>query len=176
MELDEDKLTELAEQIKESFCRRKDPSGAYRANSEAHDIRFRKAAELCHKLNAEPTEFISAQFNLRDPDGVYATHLAGDNARKNYVEYMKTYYIEPHELYEVNLRNLHNQIRQGRKVESILMNDDLNFPGWFRICITLNPEPAIIKKYRAQAKEELTPKLIAFIRSKKMDPGRIEKQ
>lgn len=136
---------------------------------------FEKAAALCQKLQANPNEFVAAQFHNKSPELMNIPMLTNSKAEEKYKDYMETYYVRPENLFDVNVVKLKRQIQLGRPVEWILNNKQLEFPAWFRICITKEPDKELIAKFKAQAKEEMTPTLRVFLIGKKLDVGRIDK-
>lgn len=136
---------------------------------------FYKAAEICQELKANPSEFVAAQFHNKSPEQMTIPSLYTSQAAKRYKAYMETYYVKPEDLFDVNVQKLKRQVMLGRSVEWILNNRQLEFPAWFRICITKDPDPTLIEKFKFKAREEMTPTLRVFLIGKKLDVGRIDK-
>lgn len=138
---------------------------------------FRKAAELCVELKADPEIFIDAQFIAGgDINNFYPEFLHSKNARINYHEYKKRTMLSYEDSYAIQLEYVRSQIeKNGRKVENILMDDDIPLSPWFRICISVAPIPEVIEKYRPQAKEEFNDELKNFLDSKGLDSTRIKR-
>ncbi len=135
---------------------------------------FKKAAILCDELGAEPIDYISAQFARIHADQMMPAFLHGKDAKAHYKEYMEKRSMGLDELYDLQLMYLRSQILQAKRTtEKALMDDDINFHPWFRICITKEPVQEIIDKYREAAAEEMTPKLLAFLKKKNLDYKRI---
>lgn len=135
---------------------------------------LRKAAEICEKLDATPQQYADAIFSAIGKDKMQLAFLHCAEAKKHYHDFMERKSMSLSDLYDLQKMYLKVQITQAkRKVEVALMDDDLNFHPWFRICITKEPVEEIIEKYGEQAREEMNPRLKAFLEMKKLDPKRI---
>lgn len=181
----------LAADIKKRFidCKFKSQQGFNTAVYEdgKSEKYFIDAARLCLKLEADPEIFVNCQFR-RDIDGrkVHPQFLTSDVAKNNY-ESIMCQDMAPEAEYDVQIKYLRNQLyRAKRKVENILMDDDIAFTAWFRICISTSPIPCVIDKYKEKAKYELAynakkaeakkqseSKLLKFLKEKNLDYTRI---
>lgn len=148
----------------------------YSHTSTAAASAFAKAAVICAELNADPEIYVKAQFAHCDA-ARFANLLHTSNARTYYKKYVEEMTLSLDELYDINKMYLTSQITNaGRSVEDALMHDGLDLQPWFRICITKEPIPEVIQRYRAEAKAMLTPKLKNFLKSKNLDYTRISNE
>lgn len=146
------------------------------ANSK-HDVAFRKAAEICDRLGAEPEIFVIAQFANSDPKTFLPQFLHSEHAEKNYKNYVAKMTLTHEEWYKLQLEYLRDQVELiHRPVVRALMDDHLNFKPWFRVCITKEPVEELIEKYGAAALEEYTSSksLRDFLALKKLDITRFK--
>lgn len=61
--------------------------------------------------------------------------------------------------------------RTDRSVESILLDDAIDFTPWFRILVTTKPNQKIIAKYRRQARALLTVELEMYLKQQEYKDG-----
>lgn len=135
---------------------------------------FKDVASQAIKLNARPEEFIDAQLSAIGKDRMQVAMLLGKKSVEHYQTYMNRTKLPLPELYEIQKRYLRIQIVQAKRtVEQALMDDDLKFQPWFRICITKEPVKEIIDKYKEEAKEDMNAPLRAFLIERKLDVTRI---
>lgn len=135
---------------------------------------FKEAAEICMEIGADPIDFVSAQFAAIHADQMMPVFMHGKNAKKHYQDYMEKRSMSLQELFDLQLLYLRTQILQAKRtVEEALMDDDLNFHPWFRICATKEPNQEIIDKYKEEATGQMSPRLLAFLKSKNLDYVRI---
>jgi len=170
-------MTDTAEEIREYFERRKIESlestrRTYSTYGRFEDV-FEKAAEICDKLKANVADYVDSHFYNVHSDTVQPQFLAASNSIKKYNEYMAQFKTSYEEVFTMFLDKLKRQIKLGRAVEWILNCKDFDFPPWFRICITKDPIPEVIKNYRAAALQQYTGDLRDFLISKKLDYRRI---
>lgn len=170
-------MTDAAAEIKSYFIRRKRESPestkrSYTIGDQFTEI-FEKAATLCKNCNATPVDYVDAHFHNTHADEVYPQFLAGSNSVKKYNEYEINFKASYASIFEHFKAKLKRQIELGRKVEWILNCKDLDFPAWFRICITQHPVKEVIDNYKPAAKQEYCEKLRDFLISKKLDYRRI---
>lgn len=142
-----------------------------------YDNSFLNAAEVCAELKADPVVFIEAVFKGRDASKIFPTFLnkSKDELKQIYNTFTQTSYAELEELFDLLVEKLKQQVKIGRKVEDILINDHINFPAWFRVVITKEAIPAVITKYSAQAKREVERFLLIkqLIKNKGLDTDRV---
>lgn len=153
-------------------------------DSEENRKHFKKAAKLCEQSGLHPGKFVQSLYDNMGKHKTYFSpkHLAGPTALKILEE------KDPAESYQVEITNAtlkypdiwryqHEMammyIARGEPVESVLMDSSLKFFAWFRILSTPDRVPAIIKKYKHIAKDELNPKLREFIEESGLDIDRI---
>lgn len=170
-------MTDLAEEIKMYFIRRKRESPESTRRNYVLDAQFipvfEKAAETCKKYNALPVHYVNAHFHDQHADQIQPQFLAGSNSLKKYNEYMVRFKTDYNSMFELYKAKLKRQIELGRKVEWILNCKDLDFAPWFRICITEKPIQEIIDNYKPAAKQDYSEELRDFLISKKLDYRRI---
>jgi len=186
-------VREMALDIKRLFIKNKirvmhpEPFNAGAYEDGKYETIFEEAAKWCYKERANYEVFVNAQF--RPGMNGYMMHpenLLKESARKNYLS-VQEQDIQPQDDYAIQLHYLHGQLTKAkRKVENILMDDDIAFSAWFRILISTEPIQAVIDKYKEDARIELgltgkrsvmknppdTP-LLKFIKEKQLDYKRI---
>lgn len=162
-------LSAKATEFKELFCKRK-----------GHTIRdgklnrsFEKASRMCESIGADPTVYIDAHFYGKDPSKIFIAFLHGSNSEETYRKYRELHVTKETDMFEHFCGMLKRQLELGRRVEWILNNIDLPFPAWFRICISKEPIPSVMQKYKAMAKREMTEDVRNFLDEKGLDYKRI---
>ena len=168
---------QLAEEIFYYYKLRRPLNCSYQRLSKVLKDVLNAAALCCKQEGVNAAMYVAAHFHLKNPDTVYLKMLYQKNGKSEALcrEFKKAHQVDTAALYEHYLKKLSTQINLGRSVEWILMNDDFNFPPWFRICITKEPIPEVMEKYLYDAKQEMNPPLRAFIISKNLDVSRISK-
>jgi len=135
---------------------------------------YEKAATICMELDATPEQYVASLVAKIGADKLRVEFLHCAEAKNHYKEYMSERALSLPDIFEVQMMYLRNQLGQAkRKVEDALMDDDLKFQPWFRICITKQPIEEVLDKYCAEAVEQMTPKLKQFLIDKKLDYKRI---
>ena len=133
-----------------------------------------EAAQICIKVSAAPKDFVAAQVASIGKDNMQLNFLAGPGAAERYTQFMEKRQLSVEDSYDVQMMYLKAQITQAKRtVEQALMDDDIGLHPWFRICITKEPNTDVIDKYLAEAKTTITPKIINFLKTKKLDYTRI---
>jgi hypothetical protein len=166
-----DKMMDLLEHAyKEEVAKRK----SYIKIGEESRKYLHKAAEKCLDHGYDPDMYVAAQARYHTTDQFYANQLVTKWADTNYQKYLSTFCEDPIQAFEVQKGYLRTAIlRTQRTVEEILMDDLINFSPWFRIIITKEPVPEIVKKYKKVAAAMMTPKLERYLRDLKLDTSRI---
>ena len=138
------------------------------------DEHFREAAEICLELNASPVDYIDALFYNKDPDRIHPPFVSSDFVRKLYKEYTENYQFTYDDSLKVQLLYLSQQVlRRNRNVEDALMDDNVSFEPWFRICITEKPIKQVVEKYKSRARAEYNEILKEFLIKHKLDYRRL---
>lgn len=146
--------------------------GAFRVKL---DKSVEKAATLCIANNLDPVIFVQAQYKYHTTDEFFETCLCPKNALGNYQRFTTKSVLVLANSFEVQMSYLKTAIVNLKMpVEEILMDEYIQFTPWFRITITKQINPKVIKKYGKLAKLACTPELIAFLKSKNLDPNRIK--
>lgn len=169
---------ELVDELKKAFVRRKQSTQGGRRNyqlvGDTYDKYFIKGAEVCRELRACPILFIDSLFVNADPDKIFPTFLnSRDFCTKKYNEYIETYHTKAAVLFPVLLKLLKAQLELGRTLEEVLLSDYLDFPAWFRVCISKEPIPSVMDKYCAAAQLSFSIDVKQLLVDKKLDYKRI---
>lgn len=167
--------TSLIDDLKQAFINwksKKIPTYVNKTFSEAEEQAFVRAAEFCDSLEADPFVYVRSQVEeqeqIKFPVNFLCTKYSKDKYEKYISEIVTEVPIEA--LFHVQLRYLQDAIREGRPVEDVLMDDNIQFYPWFRIAITVDAVPKILEKYRQQAGIMLTQEIREFLRSQKLNP------
>lgn len=173
----DDDLEVIAQDIKYYFSLKKQGQErkGYRIpdkNSRYEDD-FLQAAEICKSLEADPCEYVDAQFYNKDPDKIYIQFLHSKYAADNYVKYKEENLISLDALYQEYVNILRRQLVLGRSLDWILSCGDLPFPAWFRICITKEPISSIVDSFKELAQQEMDDNLKSFLIKNNFDYKRI---
>ncbi len=137
---------------------------------------FEKAAAVCITLDADPEEYIKAQFYQEEPERILPQFLYSKMAIARYENYKarpKVCTVSLDEIYELNCKYLKKQLELGYSVDEILMCDSILFTPWFRICISKEAIPAVTAKYKTRAREEFDDSLKEFLKKKSLEYKRI---
>lgn len=134
-----------------------------------------KAADICMELNADPATYVKAQERACTSTDFFATYLHSKFAKDNYGKYRDKYTSDFDSVLKVQKLYLVNAIKSGRKFESVIMDDVIDFKPWFRIIISKERNEEVIDKYRDKAMAELTSALEKFIIKNGFDIARIKK-
>lgn len=169
---------ELIAELQKAFVKRKSSTENGKRNyniiGNKYIDSFRIAASTCRKLNACPVLFIDAIFANSDPDKIFPTFLNNANwCIKKFNTHIVENCTKAADLYPVLLKLLKSQLDLGRTLEEILLSDYLNFPAWFRVCISKEAIPEVMDKYCAQAELELTLDVKELLKEKGLDYRRI---
>lgn len=145
--------------------------------SSSHNKALDRATEQCIKLGADPENYIRVIFAKHTKFGklpdLDIDMLGTPEHEKAYFDYEDSSTIPIKNSYDIQMEYLRKNIEAGRKVENILMDKDISFSAWFRICITKEPFSEVIEKYREEAREEMTPQLMEFLTKQGLDSNRI---
>lgn len=144
---------------------------------------FKKSAVICARLGAEPEMYVKAQFAFIDnnkllvaPDLLHIeSESSANKAEHNYKRFIEGMTLSLQQSYDLQLSYLQDQITLvHRPINRALMDDFLNFKPWFRVCITKEPIPEVVEKYKEEAKKEYlnSHKLREFMATKKFDHTR----
>ena len=161
----------LVDQIREAFVSKAQKLKPWYKTSYKDEKHFVEAAKICEKLEANPNIYIDAQFEgFKNVDHIQAAFLHSTHAEQKYLDYanknmVKDIPIDYEALYNIQLRYLKNLIKSNLSVEDALLKDYIQFEPWFRILITKNPVPDIIKKYKSKL-GKLDPRLLTFLKNK----------
>lgn len=173
-------LFNVVAEIKDHFILRKNrlPDGKQRSyalpHTKAYSEQFRKAAGLCMELYADPREFVEAQFHNENPDKMLPAFLYSSRAKQKYEDYMALYKFDYKEILSIQAVVLQEQvIRCGRDLKDVLLDKHLQLEPWFRICISPQPIPEVIEKYKEEARAMLDKRLKQFLEDNKLDYRRI---
>lgn len=174
---DRELLTFTRDELRRFYCERKEDftkQKLWLSRSTTQNLPFEKAAKICIALDATPEDFVCAQFRKIGPENMQPAMLHNANAEKYYKDYMSLTRMSLPEVYNTQMLYLETQIRQAKRtVEAALMDDDIKFHPWFRICITKEPIDKVIDKYIAEAQELFNNQLKQFLISKNLDYKRI---
>jgi hypothetical protein len=128
---------------------------------------FEKAAGIIAENKFDPDVFFLAQVQGAMPDRFQAAWLHSKHCLNKYEYYnQQTFTKVPlDDLFVQYVRNLEKYNILGHDIEMVLLDDHYDFPAWFRIVITAEPNPKIIAKWRSSARAELekNPELEPFI-------------
>lgn len=166
-------INALAESVKEAFVNKAKKIMPWYRYKSKDSTAFLKAAEICSKINADPTLFVDAQFvGVTDLSHFQVNYLYAAHAEQKYKDYVNENFIEQtpidyEGLYQAQLSYLRQMIQSSMPVEKALLKDYVNFKPWFRILITKEPNFEIIKKYKPQIKS-MSPDLFNFLNKKKL--------
>jgi len=136
---------------------------------------FDKAGEICEDMQVHPEIYIAAHFSTIDPDKLIPPFLHSKNSRdlvNLYIKQSAQTYASKLYIQKIYLDQMmfHGQITE----EQALMSNLAKFDPWFRICISEQPIPAVIEKYKEKAKEQLKDgRLTQFLVGNKLDYKRI---
>lgn len=168
---------ELIDMLKSAFVKNKNNTEAGKRKyyiNPVHENCFSIAAETCRKLNADPVVFIDSIFHGSDPDKIFPNFITNVAwTMKKYNEYCNTYFVKADVVFPVLLRLLKSQLETGRELKDILLSDYLNFPAWFRCCISKEPIPEVLDKYKAAAMNEMSVDVKQLLRDKNLQISRI---
>lgn len=167
---------ELKEKLKSFYLNKRQEELPFIKLTDKDEIHFDRAAELCLSLKVNPEVYIEAIMKDQDFKLFFSYKLYPKDTQAKIQQYIKDNTPNFYELFDVQKRYLHDQIvRVGKTVEDSLMDDQVDFDAWFRICITKEPVSEIILKYRKKALIELNYELEKFLKEKKLDVERIKK-
>lgn len=137
---------------------------------------FYKAAEICEQLKANPSIYVEAQFDWLQTRGIkdiFANMMHHSQAIKAYEKYMEESYVPPEKLFETCKGYVERQVLYvGRNLESVLLDDNIDLPAWFRVVASAAPIPSVMQKYRERARNEVDVTLLEFLKDKGLDTKR----
>jgi hypothetical protein len=170
-----DVAVELRDLFVEHKCKPRPDGTCGRYTTHAFNLEdFKKAADVCIALQARPTEFVEAIFFNKDPFKIFPSHLYGKTAGDCYKTYIdKLQAVSYRDRLALNKRWFQEQLAMGFSEESILLTSWIPFDPWFRVCISKKPIASVIKKWHGAAEEQLTQRLIDFLKTEKLDYTRI---
>jgi len=149
--------------------------GYYRCPPNFFEI-FKKAAEICKAFELDPSVYIEAQFywfGFQKME-VHPNMMAHKKAYEAYLQYVESSYISPEKIIEVCKGYIENHvIKLKRSLETILLDDDIDLPPWFRIVASAEAIPSVIEKYLIQARTEATPEVKKALEKEGFDIKRI---
>jgi len=139
-----------------------------------------EAARICTAINADPCHYVEAQYWAYRDAGFQTGHLHSYKAVANYREFCKKVEVVTNstadQAFETQKRYLGTALKNSnREVEAILMDGAINFTPWFRVLITKEPVPAIMTKYKQEAKLQVqaSPSVQKIIKEAGLDIGRL---
>ena len=118
---------------------------------------FKKAAQVCIDEEYDPQAFVSAIYNHYENSGIefYSKLLINGNCKAIYADSLVVDGLTVKDVFDTNKDYLRSQLENnGRSVEDVLMDDMLPLQAWFRIVITKEPNPYVIRKYLHLARQE----------------------
>lgn len=136
---------------------------------------FERMAEIVEELKADPEAYIFAQFYNRGEDAkILPQFLHSTEAIKRYVEFVsKQNIITLDTIFNENVQRLKNQMSLNFSVKDILMSKSFDFRPWFRICITSEPIPEVIKEFKEAAQAQFNDQIKELLINHKLDYKRI---
>lgn len=168
-----DHLCRVAEELRELYVGYRQRNQPRYQLPQADFKFFDKAAALCLEMKLEPYEYFAgllSQPMVHSKGVLYTTMMAPPGFKTWYqgkeernpapdLDMMLTAYKR---LLEVQLT-----VRK-RGLEKTLLDDEVAFPPWFRVCCTKEPIASVWEKYGQAYKAQLTEDLHQFIESKGM--------
>lgn len=168
---------ELTADIKAAFVNRKRKTKNGVRNYELgvqFDKNFSIAAKVCRRLNACPILLIDSVFHDADADKIFPTFLSNESwVTKKYNKFIDEHHTKAADLFPVLTALLRTQLEAGRTLEEVLLSSYLNFPAWFRVCISKHPIPEVMKKYGPAARLELNLDIKQLLKNKNLDYRRL---
>lgn len=126
----------------------------------------KKAAELCKAHKLDPVKYVQVIYNRYGGvhDQFYPNILNAKEGLTLYERAAQYDQTQAHDtLFQVQLSALKKALEAGWHLDKALMDDALGFKAWFRVTITNDPIPAVMKKYQDKARKELSPNLKTFL-------------
>lgn len=149
-----------------SYKRRKMPG--YRGGEDLEKA-LDPAARICINAKITPEDFCAALYQAYGGthDSFWPNQMTGTKALNIATKYASNYEaVLPDKLWAAQIGLMRQAlVSTKRTVEELLFDHSIAFSPWFRIVATVEPNPAIIRKYGKDAKEQLTPELKAFLLS-----------
>lgn len=167
------KLIELEGDLKHHYAKIVHGHKSFYRLSDKFDSSFRKAAALCLQLNARPEIFIAALAHNIPKDKFIPPFVACAQAGEYYKSYLAKSYFPEEEMFDTYISYLKGHLLAKKKLVNILLNRRIDIAPWFRIVISKEPIPEVIKEFRQEALKQMTPSLKAFIQAKGLDFNRI---
>jgi hypothetical protein len=134
---------------------------------------FKLAADICNELGATAEDFVQAQFDAAFDPHYYPSYLHSVHCRENYRRLQARRNMVIVGSFDRWRYYLRCNITAGKTVEQALLDDTLDFPAWFRILVTVEPNEEIIKKYKFKAQREMTEPLKKYLMDQKCPLERI---
>jgi hypothetical protein len=140
---------------------------------------FKKAAEICESLEAEPYLYMLAVFDGQDPINIRPEFTHAKNVVEKYERVMsRNSILGFNDILKLNTEYLEVQRKLGFKDEDILLTKWIPFTAWFRfIMFPAKADPQKLKtlkaKFQLEAQGQYSKKLAAFLTAKGFDPNKI---
>lgn len=160
---------ELKDRLRAAFVRlRRQKQPHYHAGEELEKA-LAAGVQNCIEAQITPEDYCTALYRVYvtdQRDVFFPNCLRGKKALEAARQFINNYQkITFKQLWDTQLVVLKQAIdRTKRSVEEILADHALPFSPWFRIIATVDPVPAVIARYRNEAKQEATPELLTFLR------------
>lgn len=136
------------------------------------------AARICIDAKITPEDYCAALYQAYGGvhESFWPNQLTGAKAKKIAENYAANYEaIRPEQLWHSQIGLMRQTlISTQRSAEHILLDHALAFSPWFRVVATVEPDPAIIRRYGKEAKEQYTPALQEFL-TKVVPPSHLER-
>lgn len=158
-QLPEDIDSNLYEELKAEYY---EQTQAPRVDNPQLTAALCKAAKLCEIHKIDPDVFISAQIRYFNPRSNQPRMYPNDYCPPKAIENVKHYLSVSGNscTWKGSWENQKHYLacavkNTNRTMEEILLDHNISFRPWFRCLITKEPIPSVIKKYGAQAYQEL---------------------
>lgn len=131
-------------------------------------------ALFCTTNQLDPDIYVKALDKYKTTPKLYPNQLKNKNAISIYNKYLAEFNSSDYSTsLEVQKKYLLEAIKNGRSVESVLLDDNIDFEPWFRILVTKKNIPSVIEKYRDAASEALNDSLLKMVTEQGFDIKRV---
>lgn len=133
-----------------------------------------RASALCEQAGADPRLYVYAQLYYADADKKFPNCLISDSAIENVNKMREKANLDSdyEGIWNNQMIYLQAAIETGAPIDYILTHDLYGLLPWFRILITTEPNPKVIKQYGGRAKNMMTYGLKEYLKKKKYKDGR----
>lgn len=132
-----------------------------------------KAVELLNELRISVDDYLAAIKKYSGLSDLFPNILGSSQVKAWVSKFTEECTLNLKTVFQVQQNYMLCALKNGRTVEDVLMDDQINLKPWFRILITKKAVPEVIGKYGSTAEHYVDAKLRKFCESQKLDITRI---